>query len=647
MVNQLIQANEIEGIQPALEPRKITKPFVMAGRNFLIDVDGPYSGFGSRFPTYEKVAPQTNAETVRVGEQVFLFTSKAIFTYNTVAQVFEPIFVFDTEIITLGAWSVAFVGNRYYFVHVDLDLLEWVPSTNTWTLITDNVPAGLVSGCESNGRLVLLGAEYIAWSALGVGDDLLPSLTTGAGNQHISIIGGTTLAVRSYGGGFLTYTSQGILKSEFSTGVSPFRHLPLTRDIQPLNAFCVLPIDINTHIILDRKGFFSTDGGKPQPWQPLMSEYLSHRLFPQYERRLRDKFVFRLTYSNPRKLVILSFADPSSPSIYLYAYFYYMPVEKWGIFNERHLFFGEINISEGALEGFNFGYVDEFGFTHSFLTLPYNEQAPDFGLYDYYHSGYESAARYVGDTLVVTSTMFMSSTNFEPFTGVGSGLYQLISSEWFEDEQDAMPTLPEVVTVEVEDYNLGSGSEDWNSDSGEEDWGGEPYYYLFTMQSGAYHGVRYLLPSVYSPTYGGLNSFIQIGLFRFTEAKYPDEMQLLTELTVGMDGVGGETIIEDWNSAEFNHTEDWNSLDDVEDYGENLTDNRMYDIEVWGTLDGTASVFADNEVVPYLYDRAGAMDFYQLQITGLYTILKISALETGQSYHLKSLELSGTLAGRL
>ena len=148
--------------------------------------------------------------------------------------------------------------------------------------------------------------------------------------------------------------------------------------------------------------------------------------------------------------------------------------------------------------------------------------------------------------------------------------------------------------------------------------------------------------TIYEP----LDAYIHVGLFRWEEARYPDELSEIQELAVGMDNLPEGATEEDWNDSN-NPAEDWNASDhDPEDWGFNIPGDFMYDLEIIGTNDGITKY--TSKILTGELD-VGATEFYNLGTgqVAIYHSIRISAEKSVQSFHLKSLEMSGIMAGRL
>jgi hypothetical protein len=221
----------------------------------------------------------------------------------------------------------------------------------------------------------------------------------------------------------------------------------------------------------------------------------------------------------------------------------------------------------------------------------------------------------------------------------------------FEEVFAEQEQFPDTLTVNLgEDWLYGSGAEDWNTDSGAEDWNLIADMYMPAVMSMRQdvHQIRW-----YNTIreFQGLDAWIDVGLFRYADRafpgqEYPDEMAQVTDLVLGSNRTGGlADVLEDWNTiADLLFDEDWNLLATAEDWGEGNPSSSSWDTEVIATNDGT-EVF--NTVTPTLSRTLETQRHYTLNSSGMYHKVHMSASDVGQSFHLKILEVAGSMDGRL
>lgn len=392
-----IAANRrFEGLKPALDHRQRGQPAVLEGRNFMLNAEGPYSAFGAEFVTYQKLNNPEDVQTFRIGTFSVITQPTAFLRLDETSQHYYPVVTF-TDGGEVFPWKHAQVAFKHFFAKKGQDLVVYDEVSGEWSSVTpgsDDVPVGCCSVATSAGRLVVQGSSVSAWSAIDNGLDLAPSTATGAGFQSLAIVGGgEPLGVYANDTGFISYTTHGVMRSEYVNASNPFRHEPLSnRRHVPLNPYCVLDFEDDTHILLTKTGLYITAGKKPEPWQPLMSEYLTQDVLPF--RDLSIVPVIRLTYNADRKWFFISIAENSEPTVYRRAFVLYIPMDEWGSFDRPHTAFGELRLEQNPDSGYNFGYVCPYArCLRNFSENPRVETYPSEETAVFYHKKIELAPR--------------------------------------------------------------------------------------------------------------------------------------------------------------------------------------------------------------------------------------------------------------
>lgn len=621
-----LQVKELQGLLPAIDAKTSEKPYVIEGKNFWMDLKGPVSGFGSYYLTKAQLFDPELVKSFRTGdEEVVYCTADAVLKYDTDGMFFYPVYLFNPIVDYDWPWSHAEVSGRHYFCKRGVGVIKYYPPDSSWELLNDAaIPDDPVGVCQCRGRLVILGSDAWAWSALGTGDDLTPSLNTGAGNQGISIIGGTPLGVFELDDAFLVSTTKGFVISEFTGGgATPFRHRTLKTNDKAINPFCIISMGSGLVVFLDLKGLRSTSGKEPEVFQPLFSEFLSRTLIPG--RNLRNATIFRLEYNDDRQWLFLSVASDGAPTKYDIAYVLYRPLtDKWGSFNEPHRSFVEIYVNSGPGVGFSFGFVDDLGYFHVFSEDIFRE-----------------------------TTSFLSDPEgyfWQPDIDIPARI------------SDGEYIMPSLLTIDTQDPSYFVTR--------------QPNWYLFTeighhrevviedadlaseLESGEYLMRAWFFGSAAQTEFGvaefptersSLDSFVILGPFRFTELKYSDQLGHATNVTITVESIGEESEDEDWMDNPFDEEEDWGDMLEAseEDWGGVSTDRAMFDAIIRGTND-VRTVFGDNEETMELRLVDGDTYFYPCFATiGLYQTIEVNAQDLLESFHVTDIEISGTSAGRL
>lgn len=144
----------------------------------------------------------------------------------------------------------------------------------------------------------------------------------------------------------------------------------------------------------------------------------------------------------------------------------------------------------------------------------------------------------------------------------------------------------------------------------------------------------------------GLSASLSVGLFRFGEGQYPDELSEVTNITVGsVMAIEDTTPIEDFNLVPDGiDDEDYNEVTGADDYGFGRVNFVNFNLQVIGSMDGRSAYVTES---PVLYDFFSAQRYYACNVLGLHQIVNMSADIAGETFHLQTLELNGILAGRI
>ena len=655
MPNLLIGARQIKGLLPALVSRNIDKPHIIQGRNFLIDTKGPKASFYSRFVSHSVISNPIDAVTFRLEDDtdLLLVTSSGFLKYDTASQTFYPVFVPSVAITEYYPWSMAKVGNDYFFAHKGLGtrVIKYASLADIWSEITTDVLTGVRSVCASQGRLVILSEDWVQWSAQDDGTDLTASAVTGAGAFGLNISGGKGLRVMDAADGFICYTSTGgVLKGDVSTGISPFRVYSADTRQKLINPYCCIQLEDGINLILTARGFQVTANGKFEPWQQLMGEYLTNTVLPNLD--LTVNTVIKLHFNSDRKLLFVSLGADDSPTLYQRALVLYLPVDEWGSFDELHYGFGELMLNAGPDVGYNFGFFCVNGYLHRFVKEIFRERALTEEWY-HYRTVLDMPPVRVGTKIIWQANVRLTAHDEADLTGLASGVYGFSYTEYPADPSDVetgMAELDAVNGVTVSDYMTnGLANEDWLDVAADtfEDWLDAYHAILFPANIQMAIGWNIATVVLYAPASYALPAYIEVGLLRFSEQKFNDELSMITNLSIGMDASPGEPFFLDYMDVPDGLVVDYETSTAAdEDWGYMLLAAYDYDITVRGTLDGI-NTWDGQEKIPELVNDAGDQQFYSTDPNGLFHIVRLSAEEVSQTFHLKFLEASGMLTGRL
>ena len=639
---------DFDGLTPVFDAKKVTKPFVLDGRNFAMMADGPASIFGRRLIGCSVFRHPEAIQSFRVlaKSEAFYMTREGIFHFDSATWRMEPIFLIaapgsppDPE-----PWTSALVGGKQYFARRDVGLVQYDGATNTWALLTGgSIPENIVSCTQSGGRLIVLAEGVVAWSVIDDGTDFTPSTTTGAGFQSLSIINSTCTCspykVLEYAAGFIVYTSEGMVRFELVQSVIPFRFKVLSRKHIPVNPYCVIEVGQYEHVMLSKAGFFSTTGAIPEPWQVDMGQYLHERIVPVLD--VDVPAVIRLDTDFDRQTFMVSFSNEQFPGTYTKAFVLYLPSQKWGSFDRNHTGLIDVHIDEAPNAGFHWGYCDTEGTLWEFYSgaNDIKQRPPEESIWLYnFRPAIEYRARYEvhsGITYAYMPTFgHLHTTDESKMREIGlPGQYNLR----FENQTARSPVLldtPESTAVD-----------------------GSPAY----MQTrGKMRANMVELVLAKEPPYlADLNAWLEVGLFRAGEDMDLSELTLLHELAISSKEVALATVFEDYindyiDIDESLITEDYAAVspDEFEDWGFGDAATSRFTTMIRASLDGyktwlagTNTPIETDPLIPYLVN--GRTQFFPANQTGLYHHIKIYTEEAGDQFDLKIAEINMEPAGFL
>lgn len=634
------EIREFNGLLPGLDRKRVDTPYVVEGRNFLVDLDGPITAFGREWVMHKEFADARGLQTLRglTANSLYYMCHDSIQAYDFDARQLYPVFRHATR-QEYWPWTAARVGNSLFMVNKEVGLVEYNRVTGVFRLITGTyIPATLYACTASGGRLILLSDDSIAWSEIdnGTADGFIPSTNTGAGAQALSIVSAAAepLYVLSYAGGFLTYTTMGILQSERVTSANPFRHRMLSDAHVAINPWCIIPFveeGKNLHLVLTRRGFYTTDGIQaPTQWEPIMSEFLHSRLFTTMSTNRTD-MTLRIDYNNDYGWLTVAVSRDNRPAIYTYTYVHYVPSKKWGVYSRQHLGFIELYMGVPQLLRYVYGTAEADSTVYRFASTDSDRQYPTWHIWHLdYKTDVEIPAQYAGidETSIMPSFIKLTADSLE----------LLVDEAGTYDARYAISESVTPATMPVEEADtpvLLTGT-----------------YYMRTnllAQLGLLHIAAY--PTPYSDH--ELDAYVVVGPLRADTEPPPaiDSLLELQDLYVGMlEGGLADTIedyIRDYSTDEV--VEDWNLLSGVEDYGVGAGNNTSYKIELIGTIDGY-NAWSINDythyITPELVAAAGYAKQYAGTVQGLFNYAKFTADEVGEAFHLKFLRHQTMIAGQ-
>jgi len=627
MPNQLF-IPDIGGYQPLIDRRKIQQPYVVDGQNFLMDANGPLSGLGRSLTSYKGIYTLGNIQSFKISETLesIILNNEGIFRYDTETQKLSLLYLFSTTITSEFPWSMAAVGNKFYFARQDSGLIEYDVTTDSWQTVSGgSIPTDIYACCESEGRLILQTSAGSYWSAIGDGQDFAASTATGAGAQAYTKLGITNpqpLGVVKTPDGFLSFLSSGIMKSQALERINPFRHTVLATKHVPINPYCIVITHDDSVIILGVDGFFELTPRGHQEWQPIMGEYLHSEIIPQLDIR-NNKNNIRLTLADERSWFIVSISESQQDYIYTKALILNQKIDKWGVLTGGFVAFLNLYTLTTSFEGFDFNIVDTEGSIYRFDSSIGIEEVPDLVDGYSYWNEYEMVPSRINDGTLICTTRGQFSTTSKLLFSTTGVYYKYAQIQSFID--------PEDLTADEKASAL-SGTT-----------------LIFKTHTTFSAGITEITTRIQERQYATLDSSVTIGPIRLSNQQDIDRYSYMTNLSLGTLGSAIGDSGEDWNSnTEYptTVTEDWLNLTGVEDWGGNAVSGVNYDISLIATLDAKTPIEDYTPVIEPVHSTTET-DFYACDSMAIYHLIKVDALEAGQNYHVKTLDLSFNVGGRL
>lgn len=506
MAQKSFSLREIKGLTPAIEPTQAAEQiFVLNGKNFTLDSVGPKSAFGDRLMSTSAIARLPNSQGIMVptegGRLSFLLTTEAVWLYNNEIRDYDLVLPLP-DLAPTGRWTWAYLARRIYFAHPDLgDMIVYHVDSGVAqlaSLIGQGVPEGIGVVAVCGGRVGGLDIDLNAfWSAPGDGLDYRPTLG-GAGFQSVAeLISGAPLSMAGDARGFNVFTTNGILRGNFTTSAQVFDWKAIQTEFKPINGMCVSRASNDTQVILDTRGLFVVEQDTVKALTPIFNEFLINYLREQ-DLHLADNA--RLEWDFADRRVFISLRHATGTSLYDKAFALYLPLDKWGSFDEKH--YGILPLSLGETEGA--GFVDESGRVRRWrsagnkatLTQPVaadlhiaSHEVPTTSLVgvDYRLTGSCHPLRDYADSEAWTQSGFYGVSANAPTPGDVRGLDSYVTIGLLRGVDERSPQdLTEVLGLQVRslisgpesqvtvDYNVitsGTEDEDYNAESGFEDFG--------------------------------------------------------------------------------------------------------------------------------------------------------------------------------
>lgn len=356
---------DINGLTPAIDPTVSEKIFALNGRNYVFDSRGPRSAFGNRFLLPQQRSKPQAIQGIRLkqrtGDRCFTLDGDGIWEWREDLGGYQSIYATPDTTLNPYRWTSGYLSGYFFACHPRVGILALDLNSGVCQPLSQigvAVPEDVLAIVVDNGRLIVIGTAFFSWSAPSNGLDFTPTLG-GGGFQLISDrVPGSPIMVTSYTKGCLTWTTGGVLRSEFTGDAAVYRHRALNTEYRPVNSFCTCKVDNDTVVILDERGLFQSKGDSPVAYAPLFNEFLIEYI---QQNNLRVGENLRLEWDELQRLLFvsasLSYADPIFESCFVL----YPALDKWGQFSERHYGIFPLLISEGERADDYYGFADDSG----------------------------------------------------------------------------------------------------------------------------------------------------------------------------------------------------------------------------------------------------------------------------------------------
>lgn len=623
-----IYAKDWSPWSPVIDPRRLAKPTIVSGTNFLDDVDGPRSAFGSEFTNYAMFSEDDRVKVtpLRVGTDFWFGTPKGVYRFDPTTGAQIDMINIDLSTEVFWPWSCALCGGLYYFAQYGVGLWQYDPDTGDIQKIatpTDDVNIKFVTA--SYGRLVMLcrgfPTDFYAWSSLDDGTDFIPSLTTGAGAQTFGLVGNLAYRIDPVADGFIVSGATGIVKATYVALNYVWTHRVLSNEVKIFSPNCGCLIPDTGVVLVDRTGMYITNGAVPTQWEGLMSEYFVDNTLNQIN--INQFGCINLYYSYAMKAVFVSFAPSSHEGSFNSTFVYLILSEKWGSFNKTAWGFFDLILPLTGIETIGYmmfeGYMQDFFNTYQCDTFPL-------------------APFSIGDALWRP----MDDRPMEVY----DGHYRAFDYFGF---QDYLPPYYDSLSVfglyiPDEDPLLDVTVQDFNYNDIPPHVAGNTYEFYDAINLYPF-GPIIPTPKVFETPKMGLNSTLDVGPFRYEAQVQADETSMISSLTIGITPVGAFVIFEDWNL--LNGNEDWLDEEGFDDWGAGAGTPDNFDITMLSTMDGFNPGLQGLENLYFTNNLGGALTYAPMGFSGIYHRLKLSATEPGQGFALKYVDIAGMLTGRM
>lgn len=361
MPTEVYRAADFQGLMPSVDPTRSNDFFVLNGKNYIFDVLGPKTAFGDRLLLPHKIMKPENAQGIRMRlrdrDRVFTIFSDMIAEWDEDVGGWRVHWVTPDTTTTPYRWTWGYIFGYMYFAHPRVGILMYEVESDTMRVLEESgTPQDVLAITTNNGRLIAMSPTTFSWSRQSAGYDFAPKIA-GAGFQVISDhASGYPVMVTDYAAGVLTWTTGGVMRSEFTGDQAVYRHRALNTEYRPCNSFCTIKLDNDTAAILDERGLFQTRGEAPTALTPLFNEFLIEYI---QRNNLNVNDALRMEWDPIKRHIYISTSLTYADPIYESAFVLYPPIDKWGQFSEKHYGILPVKIHDSERADDYFGFVDE------------------------------------------------------------------------------------------------------------------------------------------------------------------------------------------------------------------------------------------------------------------------------------------------
>lgn len=643
----------IGGLPFGIDVKQITKPTVVDGRNFLVDINGPYSAFGGDLLTSDRFAQAVTVQSFRVGERMLYLTEDGIYEYSVAARALVLRVGFAPALPLNACWTRAQVGPVHFFARKGAGLWCYNPALNWfYQVIGEFIPVDLISCAGLAGRLLLLSESFLHWSAFDDGVDFAPDVGTGAGFQSLSLVGSNPKGMIATDFAVFTFLSNGVMETTAINSPLVFRHSRARWSQTPLSPWCLTEVGKGKALFLSAEGLYEITQEGTKEFAPLFGEFLSRKFLPRFADSVN--LPVRLAYLESMRTLFLSVNTVGFGHKYAYAWANYLPRNEWGRFDRQHTSLIEWQATPSTLNAFRGAWTDFSGDIRLFTDLPRVQNRPSNAIVLVRPPVSEVFSLGIDENDLPILAAAHSATFYTPdeevFPDSGTGFYRQVLVA---DDSPTVDLVGGAVEVSIgEDFGedwlwLPDDDEDWLLGEGSEDWMlGDDLVVTGSfglLDSGA---ILYKF-EIARPEEAALNSWTKIGPIRFVDGEHTDRLSILDKVQIA-GGIRQEFVeSEDWMDGEDDFFEDWSIADDsYEDWGFGLVTRLDYSIRFLGTIDGK-NTWNEQDIAPHLAFGDEDMTLWVSSVVGLYNFVVLEATEVRSAYNLSKFEVSGMQSGTL